>query len=195
VKAEPLVLLFPGDLGYYDPVCAYWQWTIDRYNAKKVNNWDETSISSITREHDGRLRLGFDFDNIYFFVVTVAEDANTVELTMRDKNGTTSGPQILRQTFRGPAKIPSCSVYVDKFQERYYAQDEMLTVVVPDGFDTVGRYICVYFQWTMDAKGVMNSNNKIINPFQILNRSAGGSATFTFKSEDSYYTWDGNTSN
>ncbi len=27
----------------------------------------------------------------------------------------------------------------------YYTENEMVTVIVPDGFD-VGKYICVYFQ-------------------------------------------------
>ena len=90
----------PGDLGYYDPVCAYWQWTIDANGNKKVNNWGETSITSITKEHDGSLHLGFDFDNIYFYTVTVAEDANTVELTMRDKDGTPPNPRSSAKALR-----------------------------------------------------------------------------------------------
>ena len=190
VKAEPLVLLFPGDLGYYDPVCAYWQWTVNGNGNKKVNNWQETFITSITKEHDGSLRLGFDFDNIYLYTVTVAEDANTVKLTMRDKDGMISEPQILRQSFWGPEKIPSCSVYVGKFEDRYYAHNEMLTVVVPKDFDS-GSHVCAYFQWTKDAHGVKSSINHIVTRFRTVYDMSDGGAAFEFVSEDSYYVWDG----
>ncbi len=36
VRAEP-VFLFLGDLGYYDPAYAYWQWTVDTHDNRKVN--------------------------------------------------------------------------------------------------------------------------------------------------------------
>ncbi|GAP90020.1 hypothetical protein SAMD00023353_4300540 [Rosellinia necatrix] len=188
--AEPFVLLFPGELGYYDPVCAYWQWTVDKNNKKKTNTWHEDSIKRIFRENDGRLNIGFDFDNYYFFDVTIDEMARVAQLTIRNEKGSKSEVQTLRQVYQDENKIPKCAVYMGKFNN-YYAQDEMLTVLVPDGLE-VGRTICAFFQWTMDSKAVMNSNNKIVTPFlQVSSNTTDGSRAFTFRSEDNYYTWDG----
>ncbi|KAI0397993.1 hypothetical protein F5Y17DRAFT_454574 [Xylariaceae sp. FL0594] len=187
-KAESFVLLFPGDLGYSEPVCAYWQWTVVANGKEKVQTWHETTIKSITKEDGGGLRVGFDFVKSNFFDVTINETATVALYTIRGGQGVKTDVQRLERVYYSDIKTPRCRVYMGKLSN-YYAEDETVTLILPDGLE-VGKHVGVFFQWTLSDAGVRNCNHRIVGPIRTVTQpDAEGVQSFTFLSEDEKHTW------
>ncbi len=136
---------------------------------------------------DGSSRFLFNF-SYYSFTTVVSADFKTLTVTMRSPKGDTSDPFSLGATHINPTSIPSTVVYTGRLGQWFsYAKDETTTLVVPYGV-AEGLFFGLYYQWTVDAKGVEKANAPINGVFQNVQYGADGSITAKFDS--GYYTFN-----
>ncbi|KAL7276572.1 hypothetical protein RUND412_000414 [Rhizina undulata] len=153
-KNELITIVFPGAFALNDPVCVYWQWTVDYEKKEKTNCVKQGVINSVSKVGN-EYNIGFLQDGYYKFEARVGNDGNVLEVTMtRDK-----GDKDNRTTFKvdldysDKSKIPTALIYTGKLNWHDYAKDEMITLVAPAGLDHEGLPVCLYHQWTKNAKG------------------------------------------
>jgi hypothetical protein len=78
-------------------------------------------------------------------------------------------------------------VYIGKFNWLSYADNEMVTLVLPTEMQD-GSPVGLYYQWTKDANGVSNANHPVNSTFRSVTKLQNGDVRGTF--DDSFYTWE-----
>ncbi|KAG7100238.1 hypothetical protein E1B28_002012 [Marasmius oreades] len=182
---ESITIVFPAGFALNDPVCAFWQWTQDAANRNKKINVNELGfISSVTTKND-EYKLTFTFD-FYGFNVTVAGDASTIEVSLFNPANNQSAATKLERQYNNLVQFRSTAVFTGKLNWFKYAENEMLTLVIPRGVSN-GAPVGLYHQWTVDASGVEKANNAVNSTFRDVKTDADGETKGTFG--DGYYTY------
>ncbi|KAG7086110.1 hypothetical protein E1B28_003624 [Marasmius oreades] len=181
---ETITVVFPAGFAVNDPVCAFWQWTEDAAGNKKANTTQLGFINSVTTK-TGEYQVSFAFD-YYSFEATVAGDSSTITATMFNPKGDRSEATTLNRQFGNLVQFRSTTVFTGKLNWLKYAENEMLTLVVPRGVSN-GAPVGLYHQWTVDAKGVKKANHAVNATFRDVTTDKGETkATF----DDGYYTYN-----
>jgi RES domain-containing protein len=182
---EAFTIVFPGDFIVGAPVYGYWQWTKDDKGECNADRTGQSIITSVKAGAKG-LIVGFDFSNYYHYEAEIANDAGSIEVTMSNPKGDTSNPMKLEQSYRSNFR-ENMTIYTGKMSWFDYAKDEMVTIIVPNGFGH-GEPVCLYTQWTKDYDGVPKRNNPVVTNFTKFQVTTAGEAQVEFAS---YYTWNG----
>ena len=145
-------------------------------------------IDAITTTADGqgsRLHVSFGY---YSFDVGVSADYKILTVTMRNPSNNTTGPFELAAMHINPTNIPSTVAYIGRLEWLSYANNEMVTLVVP--YDVAeGVFFGLYHEWTVDTNGVKKANAPVNGVFQDVKYAADGSTTAVFTAEDYTYTF------
>ena len=105
---------------------------------------------------------------------------------MRNPSNNTTGPFELAAMHINPTTIPSTVVYIGRLEWLSYANNEMVTLVVPYGV-AEGIFFGLYHEWTVDTKGVKKANAPVNGVFQDVKYAADGTTTAVLKAEDYTY--------
>jgi hypothetical protein len=85
-----------------------------------------------------------------------------------------------------PGEVLTTAVYTGKLNFLNYANNEMITFVIPAGI-TNGATVGLNYQFTTDARGVPKRNALIARPLRNVSTDTHGSIAGTF--DDGYYTY------
>ncbi|TBU44481.1 hypothetical protein BD309DRAFT_30343 [Dichomitus squalens] len=182
---ETITFVFPVGFALNDPVNAYWQWTVDAKGNQKPNTPRSGIISSVVKTADEyRVHVSFGY---YRVDVTVAADFKSISFLMRSRSEGPAGPFTLPAMHAEASRMPSTVVYTGKLNWRSWAENEMITLVIPDGVFE-GAFFGLYHQWTVDAAGNQKTNYPVNGVFQNVSADLSGAVTATSKA--SYYTYD-----
>ncbi|EJF63184.1 hypothetical protein DICSQDRAFT_168065 [Dichomitus squalens LYAD-421 SS1] len=182
---ETITFVFPVGFALNDPVNAYWQWTVDAKGNQKPNTPRSGISSSVVKTADEyRVHVSFGY---YRVDVTVAADFKSISFLMRSRSEGPAGPFTLPAMHAEASRMPSTVVYTGKLNWRSWAENEMITLVIPDGVSE-GAFFGLYHQWTVDAAGNQKTNYPVNGVFQNVSADLSGAVTATSKA--SYYTYD-----
>ena len=178
---ECITIVFPAGFALKDPVCAYWQWTVDGAGVQKNNHVQEGFITSVTNTtSEYRVRFPFDY---YAFEGTVAADFALLSLEMTSPGGERH-PVSLSLEHGDDGRVPSASVFTGKLNWSKYSQNEMVTLTVP-GDVANGEPVVLSYQWTVDGSGVAKKNHIVKDTLKSVDSSSDGAVTAKFG--DGYY--------
>ncbi|KAI0073031.1 hypothetical protein K474DRAFT_1604048 [Panus rudis PR-1116 ss-1] len=182
---ETITVVIPGGFAINDPVTAHWQWTVDANGNEKVNTSQKGTISTVTNtttEYRFTVALSY-----YIFDSIVASDFSTLNVTMRNPSGEQHGPFTLDRMYGDTLRVPSAEVYTGKLTWSEYADNEMITFVVPEGVAD-GAPVGLYHQWTTDADGNAKTAHKVTTTFSNVATDEDGKVTGSFS--DGYYNYE-----
>ncbi|KAI1791076.1 hypothetical protein LXA43DRAFT_451549 [Ganoderma leucocontextum] len=177
-SSECFTLVFPAGFALNDPVSAHWQWSVDPCCGKEKVNTSRSGIITAVYKIAEQYRLTIPFD-VYTFEVTVAADGRSATLSNQQ-----DAPTTLTLSYSDCIQIPTTVVYTGKLTYAQYAKDEMITLVLPAGFSPDAP-VGLYYQFTVDAKGVSKRNQVDIGTLSGVEKAANGTVTAVFKA--SYY--------
>lgn len=184
---EQFTIVLPVGFNLGDAACAFWQWTIDDKNNEKVNQKYIGTVSSVTASEDKVVLFGG--ESYYKFAAVRSKDYKTLTVTMSNKPGTTADATTLQLVYPSTPSLygnVGCSIYTGKFDYHWYAENEMITIIVP-GSTGFKIPICVVWQWTEDKDGIKKSGEAwVTDPIY----SVVGGKTFSI-AQDGYYSFDG----
>jgi hypothetical protein len=143
-----------------------------------------STISDHKVEGD-EVQVGFSFGNLSFDAI-VASDFSTLKVTVRNQDGQTSDPATLTRQYSDTNHTLSTIVLTGKLNWFQYAANEMITLVIPAGVSS-GAPAGLYYQWTVDGKGVSKSSLFLNTTFQSVttqNNEAKGTI------DGGYYTYE-----
>ncbi|KAI0770495.1 hypothetical protein C8Q74DRAFT_1369652 [Fomes fomentarius] len=99
--AQCCTLVFPAGFALKDPLCAYWQWTVDGSGKEKSNTRQLDVISTVTKTAE-QYKISISF-HYYAFDAVIPDDFKSVMVTMRNPNGETATTTLMAQlTDPGP---------------------------------------------------------------------------------------------
>lgn len=154
---ECITIVFPAGFALNDPVCAYWQWTVDGAGKEKSNSTQNGFITSVTKAtSEYSVRFPFDY---YAFEGTILADFSSLSLQMSDPQGATK-PVSLSLQLNDGVRIPSTSVFTGKLDWLQYSKNEMVTLVIP-GTVANGGSVILSYQWTVDGEGIAKANHTV----------------------------------
>ncbi|KAK7447460.1 hypothetical protein VKT23_014169 [Stygiomarasmius scandens] len=177
---ECFTIVLPAGVALNDPVSAHWQWTVDASGNKKKNVSMTGTIGTVTTNNE--YRIGFAF-NYYSFEAVVSNDFKTLTVTMRNPKGDHSDPMTLTKQY---SPKPSTTVLTGKLNWLTYADNEMVTLVIPCGVSN-GAPVGLYFEWTVDANGNKKGNVTENSTFREVSTASSGDVTGVFG--EGYYTY------
>ncbi|KAI0168952.1 hypothetical protein GGR52DRAFT_592734 [Hypoxylon sp. FL1284] len=181
---ECITIVFPAGFALKDPVCAYWQWTVDSSGARKKNCTQEGFITSVTNStSEYRVRFPFDY---YAFEGTISTDFATLSLEMMNPAGDRRSVGLSLE-HSDEVRVPSASVFTGKLDWFEYSQNEMATLTVPGNVANAEPVILSH-QWTEDADGNVKKNHIVNGTLASVNTNADGEVTAAF--DDGYYTYN-----
>lgn len=96
---EILIIVVPSTFSYKDPICAYWQWSVDATGAQK-SCADVQGVINIATLKGFKKRIGFFYDEYYKFDGEVARDQESITLTMSNPAGEKSKPITLYRSIK-----------------------------------------------------------------------------------------------
>lgn len=105
---------------------------------------------------------------------------------MRNPQGERNSATNLQIQSSDAVRVPSTEVFTGKLNWWSYAQNEMITLVVPSGI-TNGAPVGFYHEWTVDGAGHAKSNHSVNATLSSVSTSANGNITGRFT--DGYYTY------
>ena len=157
---EAFTLIILTSVQVDEPILAYWQWAVNANGDVQAPVKAFGLINSLTLT-DSETNFGFMHDQYYKFdAKLVGTGGEKLEVTMRNPSGAKSNLMTLQLSYKireGLPKSIGCSVYIGKLNWLKYADNEMITIVVPNSLQK-GAPICAYWQWTQDSKGRKKSN-------------------------------------
>ncbi|XDG04439.1 hypothetical protein ABKA04_004054 [Annulohypoxylon sp. FPYF3050] len=167
-----------------DPVCAYWQWTVDGSGVQKRNNTQIGSITSVTDTGSGyQIRFPCSY---YAFEGTVSADLASLSVELLEPTGL-KGPGNLSLEYNDKVCIPSTSIFTGKLNWLEYCKNEMVVVIIPrDVADDKPIYLI--HQWTVDGSGKTKTNHRVNAPLNSVKTISEG--TVTAKFDDGFYKYD-----
>ncbi|KAJ7769330.1 hypothetical protein B0H16DRAFT_1673425 [Mycena metata] len=182
---ECITIVFPAGFALKDPVCAYWQWTVDSKGVAKSNCTQEgfiTSVTNTTVQYYIRCPLSW-----YTFEGSVSSDFSSLSLKMSELIGTPQDVS-LSLVYSDAVRVPSTSVFTGKLNWFEFSKNEMVTLVIP-GEVANGAPVILSYQWTKDGVGKPKVNHTVIgtlsNVFHPRSLDGGSRANATFG--DGYY--------
>lgn len=92
-------------------------------------------------------------------------------------------------------QLPTTVVYTGKLTYGGFAKDEMITLVMPAGISP-NAPVGLYYQWTVDAKGVPKRNQVDVGTLSGVQNLTDGTVAGVFKAYYNYqfsFSADGNT--
>lgn len=174
---ECITIVFPAGFALDDPVCAYWQWTVNSAGKEKANATQNGLITSVTKTaSEYSVRIPFDY---YAFEGTVSADFSSLSLKMFNPQGDTTSVSLSLQRDDG-VRIPSTSIFTGKLDWLEYSKNEMVTLVIPGEVATGGSVILNH-QWTEDAAGNVKANHTVSADLNVVRDDVSFS--------DGYYTY------
>lgn len=182
---ENITVIVPASFALNDPICAYWQWTVDANGNEKANVTKSGTINTVT--NTDIYQVSFTLDSYYSFDAIVASDFSTLTATMRNPQGDRSDPITLTRQYGDAARVPSTAVCTGKLNWLEYAKNEMITLVIPAGVSNDAP-VGLYHQWTVDASGNEKKNHPVNATFRNVTTSSNGDVKGTF--DDGYYTFE-----
>lgn len=105
---------------------------------------------------------------------------------MSNPSGDTSRAITLQEQLSDACRVPSTQVFTGKLNWLSYADNDMITLVVPRGVSD-GAPVGLYWEWTVDNAGNLKKNKCVNSTFRAVSAS-GGQTTGTF--DDGYYTFE-----
>lgn len=181
---ECVTFVFPAGFALKDPVCAYWQWTVNSNGVKQANHTEEAFISSVTKTNsEYRLRIQFDY---YAFEGTVSINFKSLSLTMSNPKGETASVSLLLQ-LGDAVRVPSASVFTGKINWFGYSQNEMVTLVIVGDVEE-GKPVVLSCQWTKDSGGNYKTNHTVNGKMTAVKLQSNDKWSARFS--DGYYTFD-----
>ncbi|KAJ6477018.1 hypothetical protein C8R45DRAFT_1158258 [Mycena sanguinolenta] len=183
---ECITVVFPAGFALMDPVCAYWQWTVDATGNAKSNCTQEAFITSVTNTAD-QYYLRFQF-SYHAFKGYVSADFSSLSLKMLvDPQGEMRDVSL--SLLRGDAvRVTSTSVFTGKLHWFEYSQNEMVTLVIP-GEVANGEPVILIHQWTEDAAGNPKANHTVSGTLRTVDVRSNGDLSATFD-DGEYYRFD-----
>ncbi|ROW13089.1 hypothetical protein VPNG_05919 [Cytospora leucostoma] len=183
-KDECITVVFPAGFAVNDPVCAYWQWTVDASGNEKINTVHLGLITSVTKTaREYRVRFPFDY---YAFEGVVATGLEALSLTMSKPSGEKSNVS-LSLKYGDPVRVPTTSVLTGKLHWFEYSENEMATLVIP-GEVASGKPVILSHQWTKDGQKNAKTNHTVSGTITAVQHESDGSVSAKF--DDGYYTYD-----
>ncbi|KAJ7450284.1 hypothetical protein B0H11DRAFT_321707 [Mycena galericulata] len=180
---ECMTIVFPAGFALKDPVCAYWQWTVDAAGNAKSNCTQEGFITGVTNT-TAQYYVRFPF-SYYTFEGSVSANFSSLSLKMSNPQGETRDVSL--SLLRGDAvRVPSTSVFTGKLHWFKYSQNEMATLVIP-GEVANGEPVILIHQWTDDGAGNSQVNHPVSGTLRTVNVGSNGDLSATFS--DEYYTF------
>lgn len=181
---ECITIVFPAGFALKDPVCAYWQWTIDSSGVRKSNCTQEGFITSVTNTtNEYRVRFPFGY---YAFEGTVSADFSLLSLEMMNPAGDKRSVNMsLEHSDR--VRVPCASVFTGKLNWFEYSENEMTTLTIPGDLANNDPVILSY-QWTKDGAGIAKKNHIVNGTLKSVKTSSDGKITAEFG--DGYYTYN-----
>ncbi|KAJ7437248.1 hypothetical protein B0H11DRAFT_2163930 [Mycena galericulata] len=180
---ECMTIVFPAGFALKDPVCAYWQWTVDAAGNAKSNCTQEGFITGVTNT-TAQYYVRFPF-SYYAFEGSVSANFSSLSLKMSNPQGETR--EVSLSLLRGDAvRVPSTSVFTGKLHWFKYSQNEMATLVIP-GEVANGEPVILIHQWTDDGAGNSQVNHPVSGTLSTVNVGSNGDLSATFS--DEYYTF------
>ena len=119
--------------------------------------------------------------DLYTFEVTIAADGRSATLSNQQDT-----PTALALCYSDCIREPTAAVYTGKLNDKQWAEDEMVTLVIPAGFGPDAP-VGLFYQWTVDAKGVPKRNQVDVGTLNCVQTLKGGDVTGIFKA--SVYTY------
>ncbi|KAJ8122242.1 hypothetical protein ONZ43_g1515 [Nemania bipapillata] len=180
---ECITMVFPAGFALKDPVCAYWQWTIDGAGVRNKNCTQEgliTSVSNTTKEY--RVRIPF---YSYAFEGTVSTDFSSLSLEMMNSAGDKSSVN-LSLNYSNGVRVPCASVFTGKLNWFESLKNEMATLTIPGELENDEPVILTH-QWTLDSFGKPKKNS-IVNG-KLRSVKSGSNDTITAQFDNGYYTY------
>jgi len=184
---ECVTIVFPAGFALNDPVCAYWQWTMDASGQEKSNTSQKGIINSVTKtSSEYHILFAFEY---YSFDGIVAHDFSSLKVTMTNPQGEldASGAVNLELRYSDAVRVPSTVVYTGKLDWLEHAKGEMITLVIPAQVAN-NAPVGLYHQWTVDGAGRAKGNHLVDAKFRSVTTSSKGDVTGKF--DDGYYTFD-----
>ncbi|KAH6916864.1 hypothetical protein BKA70DRAFT_1485819 [Coprinopsis sp. MPI-PUGE-AT-0042] len=182
---ENITIVVPSGFEINDPICAYWQWTVDSGGNHKANTNLSGKINAATDTTDFETKISFSF-GYYSFDAVVSTNAKTLVATMRNPKGDTSKPITLTRQRGDDDLIPSTIVCTGKLNWFSYALNEMITLVIPSGVSD-GAPVGLYYQWTVHSDGTHKKNSPVNGVFRNVT-TQNNEAKGTFGT--GYYTYE-----
>ncbi|KAF8186599.1 hypothetical protein K438DRAFT_1835903 [Mycena galopus ATCC 62051] len=181
---ECITVVFPAGFALMDPVCAYWQWTVDATGNAKSNCTQEAFITSVTNTAD-QYHLRFPF-SYYAFEGSVSADFSSLFLRMSNPQG--EWQDVSLSLLRGDAaRRARASAFTGKLHWFQHSLNEMVTLVIP-GEVANGEPVILSHQWTKDGAGNLKANHTVSGTLRTVNVRSNGDLSATF--DDGYYTFD-----
>ncbi|EUC55297.1 hypothetical protein RSOL_108030 [Rhizoctonia solani AG-3 Rhs1AP] len=182
-KNECITIVFPAGFALKDPVCAYWQWTVDGQGTEKANSSQLGLITSVTKTTT-TYYIKFPFD-YYAFSGTVSPDSTSLSLTMSNPGGDTKDLTLSRK-LGDMLGVLTTSVYIGKLNWFDYSKDEMVTLVIP--VKAQDKPVIMSHQWTRDGAGTEKANHTVVGTLDVQDDSSKDSFHATFN--DGYYKYE-----
>ncbi|KAK0479587.1 hypothetical protein IW261DRAFT_1336689 [Armillaria novae-zelandiae] len=182
---ENTIMVVPAGFALNDPICAYWQWTVNNdlhqaYPSQRIVLTGSLLQSSTINT------FSFTF-GYYSFDAIVASDFSTLTATMRNPKGDRSDPITLTRQYGDVARVPSTVVCTGNLSWFNYVENEMVTLVIPAG---VSNDAPIGFHCQLSVDGTASGNEKKNYPvnatFHNVATSSNGNVSGTFDD----YTFD-----
>ena len=193
---ESITFVVPGELAAGKPIWSFWQWTVNYAGIEKANYVQYGTITSIDAPtSDGTRAISFKLP-YYTFRGTVGPNNSTFDVVLRNPQDTTnlSQPMSLPLFYSDASTDETPAVaYVGKLNWFTYAENEMVTLVLPQGFG-VGAPVCLFFEWTQDSGGNKKAGWTGLDLLRQYSVGSDGTIKATFRGvkpdgQLSYYTW------
>ncbi|KAE9391220.1 hypothetical protein BT96DRAFT_1061792 [Gymnopus androsaceus JB14] len=182
-KNECITVVTPAGFTLQEPVCVYWQWTVDGSGHEKANVVQEGAFKSVVKTAS-EYRIGFQFD-YYSFEGSVSGNFGTLSLIMSNPQGDTA-PISLSLKYSDSMRAPSALVFTGKLNWFEYATNEMVTLIIPDTVRD-NEPVVLSYQWTKDNAGISNNNYTVRSKLQAVSTQSNGN--FCAQFDDGHYTF------
>ncbi|QRV97879.1 kinase domain protein [Ceratobasidium sp. AG-Ba] len=159
---ECITIVFPAGFTPNDPVCAYWQWTVDAQGQRKTIS-PQIGLITNTNKTSTTHSINFSF-GYYTFHGTILHNFTGLSLTMSNPQGYTSTLKLSNQ-IQDTHDILSTSIYIGKLNWFEYCQDELVTLILLSKVD--GQPVVLNHQWTRDASGNRKTNHTVVGSLRV----------------------------
>ncbi|KAG7096268.1 hypothetical protein E1B28_003716 [Marasmius oreades] len=107
---------------------------------------------------------------------------------MFNPKGDSSNATTLDRRYSDLVQHRSTAVFTGKLNWFTYAENEMVTLVIPRGVSN-GAPVGLYYKWTVNSKGVRKANHAVNSTFHDVTTRANGETVGTFGTSDGHYTY------
>ncbi|KAJ7721596.1 hypothetical protein B0H16DRAFT_1790523 [Mycena metata] len=190
---ECITFVFPVGFALKDPVCVYWQWTVDGQNNNKTNASQLGFITSVTKTNNPwQYYMRFSLTGYYTFEGSVADGFGTLSLKMSQPGGAPVSDVSLWYAGSDGVRVPSSRIFTGKLNWPGSMENETATLIIPGGDVVDDQPVFLSSQWSDKDKANYTQNSTLANVALASNGdvsgtfgNAGGfSHTFTLRQSD-----------